>query len=113
NRGERQRIFGWKPAGVVYVGRQPDSIWARALERAAPPQVRDPIRPAGVPIQMAIREGTLTPLLSKLRADLAAAQASTVFQVRPLGDALLHVHARLRIAAKSSAPNGVAILAGS
>jgi len=113
NRGERQRIFGWKPAGVVYVSRQPDSLWARALERAAPPQVRDPNRPAGVPLQMAIREGALTPLLSKLGGDLAAAQSSTVFQARALGNALFHVHARLRTVAKSSAPNVVAILEGS
>jgi hypothetical protein len=113
NRSERQRVFGWRPAGLIYVSLLTDSLWTRVLARTAQPQVRDPNRPGGQPVQLAIREATLVSLLSQLGADLAGAQSTTVFQAKPLGDAQLHVHARLQTIEKNSAPNVVGILEGS
>ncbi len=113
NRGEQRRIFGWKPAGVVYVSTLPDSGWARLVGRGLSPQLRDPSRRVGPPIELGVRAVVLQPLLARLGADLAAAQAATTFMVTPLGAAQLHVHARIRVVERKSAPNVVAILEGS
>jgi hypothetical protein len=113
NRGEQRRVFGWKPAGIIYVSQQPDSIWTRLLARSLTPQPRDPTRRVGPPIELAIRAPVLQALLARLGTDLAAAQSAAAFTVTPLGAAQLHVHARIRTVERRSAPNVVAILEGS
>lgn len=113
NRGERQRLYGWKPAGLIVVSSQPDSVWPRLVARTTGPQLRDPTRPVGPPLALAVRSVALQPILARLGANLAAAQAATTFETKPLGDAQLHVHARVRAVERNSAPNTVGILEGS
>jgi len=113
NRGELQRVFGWKPQGIVFVGTAPDSIWRRNVERSIRPQLRDPSRLVGPPILLAVRAASLQPVLARLGQDLTAAQNATSLEAKPLAGAQLHVHARMQSQEHSSAPNVVGILEGS
>lgn len=112
-RADRDRVFGWKPAAVVFVNDAPDSVWSRVTSRLNGPTLRDPGRPVGGPLTLVIRSTALSPVLSALGVDYAAAQGATTFSVKPLSDAQLHVHARLEAVDKNTAPNVVAILEGS
>jgi hypothetical protein len=113
NRGERQRVLAWKPAGVILASSASDSVWPQMVSRVSRPQLRDPSRPVGPPLVMAVRIGTLQPLVARLDGDFAAAQSGTTFSVHSLGGAQLHVHARIQPVERNSAPNVVAILEGS
>jgi hypothetical protein len=113
NRGERQRVLAWKPAGVVLASSASDSVWPQMVNRTTRPQLRDPSRPVGPPLVIVARLATLQPLVTRLGGDFAAAQAGTTFSVQPLGGAQLHVHARIQPVERNSAPNVVAILEGS
>jgi peptidase M28-like protein len=113
NRGELQRLRAWKPAGIVVVGTAPDSIWRQNVERASRAQQRDPTRPVGPPLFMAVRAIALEPVLARLGQDLAAAQGASALEAKSMSGAQLHVHARIRAIQRSSAPNVVAILPGS
>ena len=110
---DRQRVFSWKPAGVVLLTTAPDSIWSQIVSRNSRPQLRDPSRQTGSPVVLGIRAASLQPVAAQLGADLAAAQSATAFEVKPLGGAQLHVHARIEPVERNSAPNVVAILEGS
>ena len=117
NRAERQRLFGWRPAGVIVLTSAPDSIWTAVVERSNRPQLRDPSRQIGPPLVLAVRAASLAPVLTRLGADsVAVQQASQVgaaLEARPLSGAQLHVHARIRAVERNSAPNVVGILEGS
>jgi Peptidase family M28 len=113
NRVERDRLLAWKPAGVVLVSPAPDSVWARIVSNNTQPQLRDPTRAVGGPVVIGIRSASLQPLVATLGGDLAATQGATTFTAKPLGDAQLHVHARIRPVERRSAPNVVAVLEGS
>lgn len=113
NRGERERIMGWKPAGIVVPSSAPDSIWAQLVTRAGRAQLRDPSLESGGPLVIAARLATLQSIVGRLGGDVSAAQAATAFQVTSLAGAQLHVHARVRVLERRSAPNVVAILPGS
>jgi hypothetical protein len=113
NRGERQRVLSWKPGGVIVVNSAPDSIWTQAVTRSSRAQLRDPSRPVGPPVILAIRAASLLPLVARLGVDVAAAQSATTLEAKPLGGAQLHVHARVRAVERKSAPNVVGILEGS
>ena len=112
NRAERQRVLGWQPVGIVLLTPLPDSIWTQVAARSNRPQLRDPSRRVGPPIVLVARVGSLQPVLTRLGADLGAAQAATALTARPLG-AQLHVHGRIRVVERNSAPNVVGILEGS
>lgn len=112
NRAERQRLFGWKPAGVIFTTAAPDSVWAQIVSRSGRPQLRDPSRPDGA-VTVGMRLSSLQPILARLGADFAAAQAATTFEVKPLGAVQFHTHARLKVVEHNSAPNVVGILEGS
>jgi len=62
---------------------------------------------------LAVRGAVLQPIIARLGGDLSAAQSAQAFQVTTLGGAQLHVHARVRVLERRSAPNVVAILPGS
>lgn len=113
NRGEQERVLGWKPAGIVVPFGGPDSIWARRVARVSQPQLRDPSLQTGAPLLLAVRMATLQPIVALLGGDLAAAQSAQALQVTTLGGAQLHVHARVKVLEKRSAPNVVAIIPGS
>ena len=113
NRGELQRVLAWKPAGIVFVGTAPDSLWRRNVERSTRPQLRDPTQLIGPPVLLAVRAVSLQPILAGLGQDLSAAQNATTLEARSLTGAQLHVHARIRAVEQNSAPNVVAILEGS
>jgi hypothetical protein len=113
DRAELQRAVAWKPQGIVFVGTAPDSIWRRNADRSSRPQPRDPLRPVGPPVVLAIRATSLQPVVSRLGGDLSAGQSATGFAAQPLGGAQLHVHARMRIVEHKLAPNVVGILPGS
>ena len=113
NRGEFQRVLAWKPQGVVFVGTAPDSVWRRNVERSTGPQLRDPGRPVGPPVVLAVRAVSLQPVLARLGQDLSVAQNATTLEARPLSGAQLHLHARIRAVERNSAPNVVGILEGS
>jgi len=113
NRGELQRVLAWKPAGIVFVGTAPDSLWTRNVERSTRPQLRDPTQLIGPPVLLAVRAVSLQPILAGLGQDLSAAQNATTLEARSLTGAQLHVHARIRAVEQNSAPNVVAILEGS
>ena len=110
---DRQRVFSWKPAGVVLLTGAPDSIWSQIVSRNNRAQLRDPSRPTGSPVMLGIRIASLQPVAAGLGVDLAAAQSATAFEVKQLGGAQLHVHARVQPVERNSAPNVVAILEGS
>lgn len=112
NRGELQRVLAWKPKGVVFVGTAPDSLWRQNVERSTRPQLRDPSRPVGPPVVLAVRAVSLQPVLARLGQDLSAAQNATTLEAKPL-TGQLRVHARIRAVERNSAPNVVAILRGS
>jgi len=113
NRGERERVLGWKPAGIIVPSMAPDSIWAQLINRVARPQLRDPSLQSGGAMVLAVRGAVLQPIIARLGGDLSAAQSAQAFQVTTLGGAQLHVHARVRVLERRSAPNVVAILPGS
>ncbi len=113
NRGEFQRVLAWKPKGILLVGTAPDSIWRRNVERSSQAQLRDPSRPVGPPVVLAVRAVSLQPVLARLGQDLSAAQNATTLEAKPLTGAQLHVHARIRAVERNSAPNVVGILEGS
>ena len=113
NRGELQRVLAWKPQGIVFVGTAPDSVWRRNVERSTRPQLRDPSRPVGPPVLLAVRAVSLQPVLARLGQDLSVAQNATTLEAKPLTGAQLHLHARIRAVERNSAPNVVAILEGS
>src|SRR2546425_1190013 len=109
---DRERVFNWKPAGVVLLTSAPDSTWSQIVIRNNRPQLRDPSRHTGGPVPLGARFASIVPVASGLGIDLSAAQAATTFQVQPLGGAQLHVHARVQVVERNSAPNVVAILEG-
>jgi len=113
NRAERQRVLGWRPAGVVVPSGVPDSVWTQLVARSARPQLRDPSRRVGPPVVLAVRTATVQSLLARFGVDLGAQQAAETFAVQPLADAQLHVHGRIRVIERNSAPNVVGILEGS
>ncbi len=113
NRGELRRVLAWKPQGIVFVGTAPDSVWRRNVERSTRPQLRDPSRPVGPPVLLAVRAVSLQPVLARLGQDLSVAQNATTLEAKPLTGAQLHLHARIRAVERNSAPNVVAILEGS
>src|SRR6266542_2580894 len=82
---DRQRVFSWKPTGVVLLTTAPDSIWSQIVSRNSRPQLRDPSRQTGSPVVLGIRAASLQPVAAHLGADLAAAQSATAFEVKPLG----------------------------
>ena len=112
NRAERQRVLGWRPAGIVLLASVPDSVWTQVAARSTRPLLRDPTRRVGPPIVLGVRVGSLQPIVARLGADLGAAQAATAFEVKPLGTQL-HVHGRIRAVERKSAPNVIGILEGS
>jgi uncharacterized protein YjeT (DUF2065 family) len=116
NRAERQRLFGWRPAGVIVLTSAPDSLWTAVVERSNRPQLRDPGRRVGPPIVLSVRTASLAPVLTRLGADSVAvqqaAQAGTALEAQPLG-AQLHVRGGIRAIERNSAPNVVGILEGS
>jgi hypothetical protein len=113
SRSDRQRVLGWKPAGILVLNNAPDSVWAQIVTRTGRAQLRDPGRPVGTTLVLAGRMATLQPIFARLGADLAAAQSATTFETKPLSGAQLHVHARIRAVEHNSAPNVVGILEGS
>ena len=113
NRGERERVLGWKPAGIIVPSMVADSMWTQLRNRFARPQDRDPSLRSGGPLILAVRGASLQPMIARLGGDLAAAQSAQAFQVTSLGGTQLHVHARVRVLERRSAPNVVAILPGS
>jgi hypothetical protein len=113
NRAERQRVLGWKPAGIVLASPAVDSIWSQLVARSTRPGLRDPSRPVTSPLLIAVRVATVQPLVTRLGADFAAAQSGSTFAVTSLGGAQLHVHARIQSVERKSAPNVVAVLEGS
>ncbi len=110
---DRDRVFAWRPAGVVFLSNAPDSIWTQVAARFNRPQMRDPGRIVGGPLALVIRSSAVGPVLTALGGDYASAQTATTFSVKPVGGAQLHVHARIQPAEKNSAPNVVGILEGS
>jgi Peptidase family M28 len=113
NRGERERVLGWKPAGIIVPSMAPDSIWTQLINRVARPQLRDPSLKSGGPLVLAVRGAVLQPIIARLGGDLFAAQSAQAFQVTTLAGGQLHVHARVRVLERRSAPNVAAILPGS
>ena len=110
---DRERIYDWKPAGIVLLTNASDSMWNQVLARTNRPQLRNPGRTGGGPVALVIRAGSVGPVIAALGGDVAAAQSATTFSVKPLGSAQLHVHARIEPVEKNSAPNVVGILEGS
>ena len=117
NRADRERLFGWRPDGVIVLTGVRDSLWATVVERSTSPQLRDPSRRVGPPLVLTVRAASLAPVLTRLGADSAAvqsaSQAGAPLVARPLAGAQLHVHARIRALDRKSAPNVVGILEGS
>jgi hypothetical protein len=110
---DRERIYSWKPAGIVLVTNASDSNWNQVLARTSRPQLRNPGRSVGGPVALVVRAGSLGQVLTALGVDLAGAQSASTFSVKPLSGAQLHVHARIEPVEKNSAPNVVGILEGS
>jgi hypothetical protein len=117
NRAERQRLLGWRPAGLIGLTSASDSLWTVIVERNTRPQLQDPSRPIGPPLVLSVRNAALASLLTRLGADSAAvqqaAQTGAPLAAQPLRGAQLHVHARLRAVERNSAPNVVGMLEGS
>jgi hypothetical protein len=117
SRAERQRLFGWRPTGVIVLTSAPDSVWATAVERNSRPGLRDPSRRVGPPLVLTVRTAALAPVLTRLGADSAAiqqtAQTGAPLAAQSLGGGQLHVHARIRAVERNSAPNVIGILEGS
>jgi hypothetical protein len=112
-RGGLERVLAWKPAGILFLTAAPDSIWAQFVSRMNRVQLRDPSREVGGPIMLLGRTASVEPVVTRLGADLAAAQAATAFTTKPLAGAQLRVHGRIATVERNSAPNVVAILPGS
>ena len=117
NRADRQRLFSWRPAGVVIMSSIPDSLWTTSVARANRPQLRDPSRRIGPPLVLTVRTAVLAPILTRMGVDSAAvqqaAQGGAPLAAQPLTGAQLHVHARIQTVERNSAPNVVGILEGS
>jgi len=117
NRADRQRLFGWRPAGLIIMSSMSDSLWTVSVERTNRAQLRDPSRKTGTLVVLTVRSAALAPVLTSLGVDSTAvqqaAQTEAPLAVRALGGAQFHVHARIRIVDHSSAPNVVGILEGS
>ena len=117
NRADRQRLFSWRPAGLIIMSSMSDSLWTVSVERTNRAQLRDPSRKTGTLVVLTVRSAALAPVLTSLGVDSTAvqqaAQAGAPLAVRALGGAQFHVHARIRIVDHSSAPNVVGILEGS
>lgn len=113
NRGERQRVLAWRPAGVIIPAAAPDSVWGRFVTNSGRPQLRDPSRRIGRTVVLTIRSGSLQAPLSRMGVDLAGLRAATAFAITPVPGAQLRVQARVRLVDKNSAPNVVGILEGS
>jgi len=109
---DRQRLFSWKPAGVVLLTSADDSDWSRIVSRRSRPQSRDPNNSIGGPILL-MRMSSFQPIVAQLGLDLAGAQSAAAFEARALADVQLHAHARMATRENKSAPNVVAILEGS
>ncbi|PYP12089.1 MAG: hypothetical protein DMD59_01020 [Gemmatimonadetes bacterium] len=110
---DRERVFNWKPAGIVLLSGASDSMWAQIVSRNNRPQMRNPGRQVGGPVALGLRMASLQPTAAALGIDLAAAQSASTFAVQPLTGTQLHVRARIQSLEHSSAPNVVAILEGS
>jgi hypothetical protein len=110
---DRDRVLGWKPAGVVFVSGAPDSIWSQLVTRNNRPQLRDPSRKVGGPLALVVRFASIGPVATAVGVDFPSAQAATTFQITPLGGTQLHIHARIEPVERNSAPNVVGILEGS
>jgi hypothetical protein len=117
NRSDRQRLYAWRPAGLIILTSAPDSVWTTVVERSNRTQLRDPSRPVGPPLVLTVRAASLAPVLTRLGADSAAvrqaAQAGAPLTARALAGAQFHVHGRIRTVDRKSAPNVVGILEGS
>ena len=117
NRADRQRLFSWRPAGLIIMSSLSDSLWTMSVERTNRAQLRDPSRKVGSLVVATVRSAALAPVLARLGADSTAvqqaAQAGAPLAVQALGGAQFHVHARIRTVDHSSAPNVVGILEGS
>lgn len=112
-RGVLERLLTWKPAGVVVLTAAPDSLWAQIVGRANRSQQRDPSHKAGGPPVVLARTTAIQPIVSRLGADLDAAQDATTFGAKRLGGAQLRVQARIETIEQNRAPNVVGILEGS
>jgi hypothetical protein len=112
NRGERERVLAWKPAGIIVPSPVPDSIWSQLAGRAGRPLLRDPSLKSGSAVIVSVRFASLAPIVTQLGGDLSAAQSASAFRVTPLGGAQLRVRARVQILERRSAPNVVALLPG-
>jgi len=110
---DRERVFNWKPAGIVLLSAATDSMWAQIVSRNNRPQMRNPGRQVGGPVALGVRMAALQPTAAALGIDLAAAQSASSFAVQPLSGTQLHVHARIQSLEHSSAPNVVGVLEGS
>jgi peptidase M28-like protein len=110
---DRERVFRWKPGGVILVSNAPDSIWSRAVSRSLSIQTCEPTREVGGPLLLIVRAAALQRVISTIGANLAATQSARAFTVTSLRGARLHIHARIETVEQRSAPNVVAILEGS
>lgn len=117
NRADRQRLYSWRPAGLILMSSLPDSAWAVSVERTNRPQLRDPSRTVGSLVVLTVRSAALAPVLTRLGADSTAvqqaAQSGAPLAWQALGGAQFHVHGAIRIVDHNSAPNVVGILEGS
>ena len=117
NRADRQRLFSWRPAGLIIMSSISDSLWAMSVERTSRAQLRDPSRKPGTLVVVTVRSAALAPVLTTLGVDSTAvqkaAQSGAPLAARALAGAQFHVHARIRTVDHSSAPNVVGILEGS
>jgi peptidase M28-like protein len=110
---QRRRAITWRPAALLALSPAPDSLWAAAVRQAERPQLRDPGRALDTPPILTMRYGSLAPLLSRLGADLAALQEpGGPLQAQSL-KAQLHLHRRVRVVERKTAPNVVGVLEGS
>lgn len=109
---QRLRVARWRPAGMVALSNAPDSLWDAAAVGSKRPFLRDPGAGLAPPV-VAMRLGSLGPILTRWGADLSALlRPGGPLAAHPL-PAQLHLHGRMRIVDRASAPNVVGILEGS
>jgi len=91
NRADRQRLFSWRPAGLIIMSSLSDSLWTMSVERTNRAQLRDPSRKVGSLVVATVRSAALAPVLARLGADSTAvqqaAQAGAPLAVQALGGA--------------------------